>query len=282
MREKSLYCLGLHGFHRVAYREWGDPGNPRVLVCVHGLTRNGRDFDRLALALASEYRVACPDVVGRGRSDWLSVAGDYAYPTYLADMAALMARLDCKEVDWVGTSMGGLIGMMLAAQPASPMRRLVLNDVGPLIPKAGLVRIAGYVGKDPRFANIAALERYLREVYAGFGALADDEWRELAENSARLLEDGSYGLAYDPAIAATFATDPAEDMDLWSIWDRVRCPVLVLRGTESDLLTSDIARAMCTRGPGARLVEFAAVGHAPMLRDPEQIAVVRNWLLSNP
>jgi len=280
MRLGSLRCLDPHGFHRIAYTEWGEAADARVIVCVHGLTRSGRDFDSLAGALERERRVLCPDVVGRGRSDWLAHKADYGYPVYLSDMAALIARSGADEVDWVGTSMGGLIGMMLAAQPNSPIRRLVVNDVGPFIPKGALQRLGSYVGKDPRFPGIEALEQYLRVVAASFGPLTDAQWRHLAVHSSRRYDDGSLGLAYDPAIGAAFAR-PLEDISLWPVWDAISCPTLLLRGRDSDLLLRETAEEMTRRGPRARLVEFADVGHAPMLMSEDQISVVRDFLLSD-
>ena len=277
MTTDDLSCLGPHGFHRIAYTEWAGPPGARTVLCVHGLTRNGRDFDDLARALSCSYRVVCPDIAGRGRSEWLAHAGDYGYPLYLADMAALIARLDVAEIDLVGTSMGGLVGMMLAAQPGSPIRRLVVNDIGPLIAKEGLLRIASYVGADPAFADLAALEAYLRTVCASFGALSDAQWRHLAEHGARRRPDGTLGRAYDPAIAGAFK-DVAGDVDLWPVWDAIGCPTLVLRGAESDLLRAGDAAAMTRRGPRARLVEFPGIGHAPALMDGAQIAVIEDFL----
>ncbi|RJF84905.1 alpha/beta hydrolase [Azospirillum cavernae] len=278
MSERSFLGLSAAGFHRVAYTQWGRDDAPAVL-CVHGLTRNGRDFDPLALALADRRRVACPDVVGRGKSAWLPVPALYGYPQYCADMAALIARMGVDQVDWVGTSMGGLIGMTLAAQPNNPIRRLVINDVGPLISKVGLQRIADYVGKDPVFEDVAAVEAYLRFTLMGFGRLTDGQWRHLAEHSARQRPDGLLGLAYDPGIADAFKAQPMQDVDLWALWDRVTCPVLVLRGAESDLLTAETAEEMTRRGPGARIIEIPHTGHAPALMSEEQIAVVRSFLL---
>jgi pimeloyl-ACP methyl ester carboxylesterase len=276
MRTGEMHCLGPHGFHRVTYYEWGDGANPRVVVCVHGLTRNGRDFDTLARALAPQLRVVCPDVAGRGLSQWLSHKQDYAYPVYLSDMAALIARTGVKRVDWVGTSMGGLIGMMLAAQPENPIRRLVVNDIGPFVPRAALERLALYVGKAPRFATLDELERYLRMVMAPYGALTDQQWRHLAEHSSRRDGDGVV-MSYDPAIAHAFAS-PLQDVTLWPMWDAIRCPTLVLRGKESDLLLPATAEEMARRGPKARVVEFAGIGHAPALMADDQIAVVRDFL----
>ncbi len=273
--------LGPHGFHRLHYTQWGDPDNPRVLLCVHGLTRNSRDFDYLAAALADRYRVLCPDVVGRGQSQWLPVKNDYGYPQYCADMAALIARCGAESVDWVGTSMGGLIGIMLAAQPQNPIRRLVVNDVGPFIPKVALERIAAYVGLPVSFGDLDELEGYLRVVAATFGPLTDDQWRHLAEHGARSLEAGGYALAYDPGIAEAFKGVELTDVDLWPVWEAIRCPVLALRGAESDLLTAEDFQAMQERGPKTRGVEFAGVGHAPALMAAEQIATIRDWLVAD-
>jgi len=278
MSERSFLGLSAVGFHKVAYVQWGREDAPRTLVCVHGLTRNGRDFDHLALDLADAFRVVCPDVVGRGRSDWLANPDLYGYPQYMADMAALIARLDVGAVDWVGTSMGGLIGMLLAALPKSPIRRLVVNDIGPFVPQGGLKRIGDYVGKDPVFDDLRGVEGYLRYVLMGFGKLSAEEWRHMAEHSARALPDGRFGLAYDPGIGKAFQTQPVADVDLWAVWDRVACPVLVLRGVDSDILLRETAEEMTRRGPKARLVEVPHCGHAPSLMTTEQIAIVRGFL----
>ena len=281
-RSGSYLGLSAGGFHRLAYVEWGAAKPDRTALCVHGLTRSGRDFDALAGALARDgLRVACPDVVGRGRSDRLADPAGYGYPQYLADMNALIARLDAPQVDWIGTSMGGLIGMMLAAQPNTPLRRLVINDVGPFIPKAALARIGEYVGRDPRFADLAAAEAYLREIHAPFGALTDQQWRHLTEHSVAAAEGGGYRLAYDPAIAAPFRDAEPEDVDLWALWDLIAIPVLVLRGAESDLLPAETAAEMAARGPRAEVAEIPGCGHAPALMDEHQIALVRDWLLAD-
>ncbi len=277
MRRQTLSCLGPHGFHRIRYVEWGAPDNPEVVVCVHGLTRNGRDFDDLAQALSPDFRVLCPDVVGRGKSDWLEHKQDYGYPLYLSDMAALIARSGAARVRWVGTSMGGLIGMMLAAQPRSPIERLVINDVGPLVPKAALERLAGYVGHTGPFADSAGLEAHLRRIFAPFGPLTDAQWAHMTEHSARTSEDGTIYLAYDPAIGDAFSGE-LRDVDLWPLWDALRCPTLVLRGAESDLLREDTAGQMTRRGPRAQLHTFAGIGHAPALMASEQIDRVAAFL----
>lgn len=281
MRERSVQCASAHGLHRMAYTEWGDPANPRVLVCVHGLTRNGRDFDFLAAALANDYRVVCPDVVGRGRSDWLKIKAGYGFPQYVADMVTLIARLDVPTVHWVGTSMGGLIGMILAALPGSPITRMVLNDVGPKITVESIHRIAEYVGAAPVFANLDVAERYIREVSAPFGPLTDAQWRHLTEHAVSAV-DGGVAMVYDPGIAETFRESPLEsDVDLWDVYDAIRCPTLVIRGADSDLLLHETALEMSQRGPKATLVEFEGIGHAPMLLDAAQIEVVSRFLLDD-
>lgn len=283
MTNGTILCLDSRGFHRMHYLDWGDPDSPRVVICVHGLTRNARDFDALAHALASDFRVVCPDIAGRGASDWLADKKDYSYPQYLADMTALMARLTAggdKTIYWVGTSMGGIIGILLAALPQSPIARLVVNDVSAIIPKAALERIGTYVGKDPRFESYEALERFVRTVSAPFGPLTDEQWRHLATHGAKKHPDGSWGMSYDPGIGMPFQAGPLQDVVLWQQWDAVRCPTLLLRGAQSDLLLKDVATQMTQRGPRPRLVEFEGVGHAPMLMAEDQIKVVREFLLA--
>lgn len=263
----------------LAFTDFGERSRDRVVICVHGLTRNGRDFDRLATAMAKDFRVIEVDVAGRGRSGWLADKTAYTMPTYLKHMAALLDYRGLEQVDWVGTSMGGLMGMLLAAQPESPIRRLVLNDVGPFIPKAALERIGSRVGEDPRFRNHLAASEYFKEVYADFGIPDEVAWSDLTLHSTVRQEDGTYALHYDPAIGDPFK-GPIEDVDLWAVWDAITCPVLVLRGETSDVLTRETAREMTRRGPKADLVEFPGCGHAPALMTEDQIGVVHEWLLS--
>lgn len=278
MASGSVLCLGTAGFHRMAYVAWGDGEAASNVVCVHGLTRNGRDFDHLASQLSKTRRVVCPDVVGRGKSEWLANPEQYQTTQYVSDMAALIARMDVGWVDWVGTSMGGLIGMALAAQPKSPIRRLVLNDVGPFIPKSALERIAEYCGKAPNFANSNELEQYLRQVHAPFGPLTDAQWAHLAEHGGMAGAEG-LTLAYDPGIAVPFnAPEALADIDLWAMWDAIPCPVLVIRGESSDLLSADVAAEMAARGPKATIAEIAGCGHAPALMAEDQIALIDDWL----
>jgi len=281
-RKCTVLCASPSGLHRLAYREWGRRDQSRVLVCVHGLSRCARDFDSLAAALAPHYRVVCPDLPGRGDSDWLHNPHEYQLPTYLGDLVTLIARLDVEAVHWVGTSLGGLLGMTLAALPDSPVTRLVLNDAGPVLAAASLARIGAYLGQCPPLPTIEAAEAYVRAVYAPFGPHSDAEWRLLTENVVREAPDGSLRLHYDPALALAFSAKPAqEDVELWSVYDAVRCPTLVLRGEHSDLLSRDTAQQMSARGPRATLIEIANVGHAPTLMAEAQIRLVKEFLLAD-
>jgi pimeloyl-ACP methyl ester carboxylesterase len=304
MRAHKVLALGSQGFRKLVYREWGSPSEGRIVICAHGLTRNGRDFDFLADALSSRYRVVCPDIAGRGDSDWLRGKDEYGFTLYQSDAALLIARISAAprglaarwrqrveegdiRIAWIGTSMGGLIGMMLAAQPGTPIRRLILNDVGPLVPWPALMRLKSYVGRADTFPTLAAAEAYVRDVGASFGPLTDAQWRHLAVHSVRGDDRAGYRLAYDPAISgasgrAEFASlvgpEVMRGIDLWSVWDKVQCPTLVLRGAESDLLLAQTADEMTRRGPKARVVEFARTGHAPALMSREQIGVIRAFL----
>ena len=281
-RQHSVQCVSPSGLHRMAYTEWGARDNPRVLVCVHGLTRNGRDFDMLAQALAADYRVVCPDVVGRGRSGRLRDPSAYGIPQYVADMVTLIARLDVDSVHWLGTSMGGMIGMALAAQDDTPVRRLLLNDVGPVITSESLERIATYVGTDPTWATFDEAQAYIQVIGAPFGQLDEVQWRHLTEYAVGQRPDGRWGFVYDPLIAAPFkAAFSGEPIDLWPVYDRIQCPTLVLRGAESDLLTRETWQRMGERGPRARLAEIPGVGHAPMFLRDDQIALARDFLLAS-
>lgn len=285
MRTHSLSCLGPHGFHRIVYREWGEPDHPHVVVCVHGLTRNSRDFDPLAAHLAKRCRVICPDIAGRGESPWLPHPGDYGYPLYLSDMAALIARAGVETVDWVGTSMGGLIGMGLASLEGNPLRRLVLNDIGPTLDHAALGRIGAYIGHRVMFDTQQEAEKYIRDITAPFGPHTELQWRKLANDVLRQDAEGKWIRHYDPQLAVPFksttveTTRQAEAM-MWAAYDAIRCPTLLVRGAQSDLLSAATAGQMTQRGPKASLVQFEGVGHAPTLMHGDQIAAVQKFLLA--
>lgn len=281
---KTVQCLSPAGLHRMAYKEWGDPANPQVLVCVHGVTRVSDDFDALAAAMADRYRVICPDVVGRGRSSWLKDPKFYVVPQYVSDMVTLIARLDVPQVDWFGTSMGALIGMGLAALPDSPVRRMVMNDVGPTLNFEALSRIGDYIGQDLRFDSFAQGCEYIRAISAPFGPHTDEEWDKLARDVLRQGEDGRWRRHYDPALALPFkalTVDNAKQGEaaMWAAYDAIRCPVLLVRGSGSDLLTRETAREMTERGPRATLVELEGIGHAPTFMHDDQIALARRFFL---
>ncbi len=274
--------------HQIAYTDWGDPQNPHVVICVHGLTRNCRDFDYLAQAFSNNCRVICVDVVGRGQSGWLEHAEDYDYyPLYLSDAAALLAHIKAQyntniTLDWVGISMGGLIGMILAVQPdiPIPINKLVLSDIGPLIPMSALSRMSEYVGKNMRYKNFDEFESYMKKISVSFGPLTDEQWHHMAIHSAREYSDGSYGFRYDPKIAFSFKEHELKDIDLWEYWDQLTVPTFVLRGEDSDVLSNDIAEEMKIRGARATVVNLPGIGHAPVLMDNQQIDIVKGFLLT--
>ena len=278
-----VQCLHPGGLHRMAYWEWGDADNPDVVVCAHGLSRQGRDFDRLARALQGRFRVVCPDVAGRGRSDWLANPMHYQLPQYTADMVTLFARLNPRRLAWVGTSMGGLIGMGLAGLQGSTIHALVLNDIGPSIAADGLQRIAGYVGQRTAFSSVQEAADYLGQISAGFGPHTPEEWLELTK--PMLMPDGAgWRLHYDPRINVAFAQvapDAAQagEQALWALYDRITASTLVLRGAESDILAASTAQSMTQRGPKADYVSLPGVGHAPTLMHEDQIQLVMRFLL---
>lgn len=275
---------------------WGDPNAAHVVLCVHGLTRQGRDFDRLAQGLLARakrpLRVVCPDVAGRGRSEWLPQASLYQVPQYASDMLALLGALHkgapITTLDWVGTSMGGLIGMVLAGQPQlplpTPLRRLVLNDVGPAIAWPSVQRMQAYVGRYGRYPDLASAAAFMRELSAGFGPVPDEIWLELSRPMLRPDPAGGWTLHYDPAIGDPIrATTPEAAVSgenlLWTLYEQIRAEVLLIRGAQSDLLLPETAQAMTLRGPRAHLLEWPGIGHAPTLTAPEQIEAVADFVL---
>ncbi|MGO4475233.1 alpha/beta fold hydrolase [Massilia sp. 2TAF26] len=286
-RLKSVQCSSPAGLHRMAYKEWGDPANPRVLVCVHGVTRVADDFDALADAMSDRYRVVCPDVAGRGRSERLRDPNLYVVPQYVADMVTLIARVTANDEDeavhWVGTSMGGLIGMILASFDNSPIRRLVLNDIGPVLDPAAMARIGEYIGQDLRFPNFEAGARFVKDVSSSFGPHSDAEWHKLASDVLVQESGGEWVRHYDLGLARPFAAITPERAEqdqaaLWAAYDAIRCPTLLLRGELSDLLSRATAEEMTRRGPKPILAEIPGVGHAPTLMHANQIAIVRDFL----
>lgn len=303
-RLNYVVCASPAGAHRMAYWEWGDPNNHRILLCVHGLTRSGRDFDPLARQLADHYRVICPDIVGRGRSDWLIDPTYYQVPQYVSDMLTLIARLQPEQLDWVGTSMGGLIGLGLAAAlnlstPLRPDRgthglapeqtvslgKMVLNDIGPVIDPHGLARIAEYVGQPQAFSSFGQAIDYIREVSADFGAHDDAGWQALTEHV--FVKDGDQWVKhYDLRIAQPMQAETQESVQasediLWPAYESLQEPVLIVRGAQSDLLTPDTVEQMLSRNAQARLLTVPEVGHAPTLRSAEQIKPIRDFLLAD-
>lgn len=276
--EKSVKSLHPGGFHKIVYSEFA--GNPeKTVVCVHGLSRNGRDFDWLAESLAAQdYRVICPDMPGRGRSPDFSNPAWYNYPQYVADMVTLLAQLNVESVDWVGTSMGGLIGMMVAAQQDHPIRRMVINDIGPFVPAAALSEIKQYVSLNPGYETWDNFMDAFRKRMATFGVETEEEWNYLARHSSTQDKDGKYRLNYDTRIIFGLETaGPITDVDLWPVWQMVDVPMLVLHGAESKLLSRETLDKMLI-GKKASAITFPNVGHAPMLMNQQQISAVVDWL----
>jgi pimeloyl-ACP methyl ester carboxylesterase len=285
-------CPDPTGSHRMAWWQWGNPAASHVVMCVHGLSRPGRDFDVLAQALCARapdtVRVVCPDVVGRGQSDWLKDPMGYQVPNYAADMLVLLDQLKPATLDWVGTSMGGLIGMVVCGQenPPFPVRRLVLNDVGPVLQWQALQRIGAYLGQPVRFGSLEQAADVLWMISTTFGPHTRDQWLALTRHMIKPAADaaGGFTLHYDPAIALPFGQTTPESAAqgealLWQLYDSIKARTLLTRGAQSDLLSVDTARAMTQRGPKARLVEFAGVGHAPTFVAPDQVQVVSDFLL---
>ncbi|MGB1539998.1 MAG: alpha/beta fold hydrolase, partial [Rickettsiales bacterium] len=277
---------GEGGTHRITFYEWGNPYSPPVF-CVHGLTRNGRDFDFLARRLAADYRVIAVDIAGRGKSEKLKRTHWYENANYMHDVLALAEWMNLPQFDWIGTSMGGIIGMMIAALMPGKITRLVLNDVGAVIPKEGLIRIGEYVGKKPDFATMDEANTYIRTIMEPFGIREETHWQHVMEHSFIRHENGRVSFAYDPAIGDAFRIaasqmEQLDDINLWMLWDAIDIPALIIRGEKSDILPHAVAVQMCEGKTRVSLEEFPGIGHAPTLMDDEQIAAVSHWLAENP
>jgi pimeloyl-ACP methyl ester carboxylesterase len=278
MKTQYVTSCSIGGLHKLAYLEWGEPNNPEVLICSHGLTRNKHDFDVLARKLSKNRRVICFDLPGRGESSWLNNKMAYDYNQYTVDALIIIAASGAEKVDWLGTSMGGLLGMALSSLPDSPIKKLIINDVGPYIPKEALVRIAKYVSLQPHFDTAKQLGLYMRTVYAGFGDLTEQQWDSMLAFGQRTLDNGQVTLNYDPDISSVFLEKPLEDMNLWPVWDAIKQSVLVIQGENSDLLLEQTAEKMTTTGPKATLVTVPNTAHAPALMNEHDINIVENWL----
>lgn len=298
---KADYCLGLseEGFHHIAYTEWGQ-ANPTLtpILCLHGMTRNGRDFDTLAGYLSYLGRhVFCPDIVGRGESSWLKNPLHYSFEQYMADMNTMIGRIGAKQIDWIGTSLGGLIGMFLAAMPNTPIRRLVLNDVGAQIPSQGIMRLAQYAGKDPNFSSLEEAKKYYKKQMGDIGELSEADWQRVTESSVRQNASGRFISKTDRGITMSHAKSQVAwqaimhplkalegslfDMDWWRIWRKVTCPVLIIHGEKSDILTPSIIQKMRVIHPATELITIPHVGHAPALVNPEQHEMIYKWLAAS-
>ncbi len=281
MLEQRLTIDDEVGPLELTYLEWPHSSPDDIILCVHGLTRNAHDFETLAERLASRYRILSVNLPGRGGSGWLEDANRYVVPNYVGHMMKFMAALDLHKISWIGTSLGGIIGMIVASVEATPIHRLVLNDVGGFISKDAMGGIVEYLKLSPSFATLDEAEQHLREIHAAFGTLEDAQWRRLAEKSVR-QENGRFKLHYDPAIVEPFKEFSAEDVELWQFYTAITCPVLLLHGIESDLLSQETAKKMTKTGPKATLIDYADAGHAPSLMVEEQISDIDAWLAGTP
>jgi len=278
MKTKHVLSTNQSGQHRIVYQDWGDENNPNVLVCVHGLTRNSRDFDYLAKHLSSRYRIIAPDIVGRGQSDWLSDPSYYTLDQYINDMGTLLQELKINQVDWLGTSLGGLIGMAIAASPHSPIKRLILNDIGPVIKKEAIAFLATNLAETPHFGSLDELQTFLKQAYSAMGDLDHGFWEHMATYDHRITPEGRITRNFDPKITKSVGSLTASDLALWDLWEGIKCPILVLHGELSMILTAEICQEMLARNPQASLVTLPGVGHTPSLMTEAQIGVISDWL----
>lgn len=275
----DIPTFGTDKTHKIAVYEWENASATEVVFCVHGLTRNGRDFDVLATALSKKYRVFSLDVAGRGKSEWHADVSHYNYGDYIADIMQIIARLGISKLHWIGTSMGGIIGMMLANSAPQMFKTLTLNDIGCLIPAVGLKRILTYVGKT-EFATQQEAENELRIRCSPYGIEKEEHWQNLFANSIQKSENGTFRFAYDPAIIGTFPpADKLENINLWALWEKIKTiPTLLVRGEKSDLLTHETAIQMQQSHPNFSLLEVAGAGHAPALMSDEQISTIERFI----
>lgn len=286
MAKEKFLGITPAGFHTVVYETYGQPRSDRTIVCVHGLTRNKGDFFYLAEELSRDAFVVAVDIVGRGESDRLKDPSYYNYPQYIQDLVALLARLNVSEIDWIGTSMGGLIGMLLASFEKTPIRRLIMNDVGPMIPKSAIDRLKTYASIKLTFQSREEAESIVRKIFAPFGTLPEDRWQHLFKNTLIQEPQGTFGLNYDYHAAqdkkseAFAQQDEAGNILFWEYWEKVLCPVYVIQGAQSDILTHELVQEMTQRKKGAPLdtVLIKDAGHAPSLMVPDQINSIKDWL----
>ncbi len=266
------------GTHRMVYHEWGDPNNPHVLICVHGLTRNGRDFDFLATALQQKYRVLAPDLIGRGQSDWLKDPALYTIEQYVADLLGWLHQLGLKKVDWLGASLGGILGMLIATRPDSPIQRLLLDDIGPIIKKESVAKLSSEVKANPVFPSLTDLKDFLKQLYAKTGEMQPYHWDHLLAHDHIALPNGGYTRAYDPQLFLSFIPMQNNDIEFWPVFKAIRAPIFLLHGKESAVLTADICDEMKQYQPTMVVKDLPNITHAPSLMDEKHIGMVVNWL----
>ena len=280
-REEHFKSISQQGYHKVAYRDWGEENSDESVFCLHGLTRNSHDFDQLAKTMSTQRRVICPDLIGRGNSEWLASSDDYQLSQYNLDFTVLTNKIGCEEYDIIGTSLGGLMGIAMAGMKNSPVRRLVINDIAPEVPFDALKRLTNYIGQNKLFVDLAEVETSLRESLAPFGPMTDEDWARMAIYSSYEC-NGGYKLSYDPSISKNYIKYwNLVYFNLWKYWNNIKCPVLILRGMESDFLTKPLLKRMKRRLPHADVIEFEGVGHTPTLNAAIQIDPILEWFENN-
>lgn len=290
MIDDYIWCYSAEGFHKVYYRQWGESKGDNVILCCHGVMRNLHDFDYIAKPLEDlGYCVVCPDIVGRGQSDHFLDAKNYSYYQYILDITAILARVGAKKVDWLGTSMGGLIGMMVASQPNTIIRRLIVNDIGPIILASALERIKTYAGKEALFNNFEEACKQMRQNYAPFGIKKDEHWMHLFKHTLKELPDGRWTTFADSRCMFQGLNPNRQEIDMpdidekgniifWKYWEKVSCPVLLTYGAESDLVTSEVVEIMKQYPIQFKSYAIDGVGHAPTLMEEDQISIITDWL----
>lgn len=281
MQIHKIMGIDSQAFHNMVYYEWGDPNNPKVLLCIHGLFRNARDFDTLAETLSSHYRVICPDMIGRGLSDKVTNPKDYNILTYLSDIAILLAHLGITQIDYLGTSMGGIIGMVMAAMHHSPIKKLVLNDIGPFVDAKALQEIVTYgtEGSKRSFETLGEVEVYLKKTYSSFAQLSPEQWNHLAECGVWQNSNKQYELAYDPKIIENVRLAIQNNIPQWALWSSIQCPILVLHAALSNVLSEDTVLKMQQLQPTLKTIKIPNIGHPVSLMKKEEIDWVEEWLI---
>ncbi len=265
--------------HKLAYLDYGDVNNPNVLICAHGLTRNAYDFEKIARVMQNNFRVIAIDYPGRGDSDYFTDKKSYNYYVYLKDTLLLLKKLKIKNPFWLGTSMGGIIGMAIGCFYPRILRGLILNDIGPSMPLSTVKKIGKYASLEPKFIDLELAKQHLKMIYKESGIKEEEDWNFLTKNSFKINSSNQYQMNYDPTIVSGMEIDKAKskDVDMWKIWRKIKCPILVIHGAKSNILSVETVEKMQqSKQIDIYVVDYA--GHAPALTNADQIDPIKNWL----